>query len=108
LNGVVVLDKGFIGSLFDFSFDHYVTPKIISIVYAILMIIMGFSTVTYAFSGFAESTTYGLVTLITSPIVFFLGLIAVRIYCEIVVALIKIAQNTRGLRAGNGSSEPQP
>lgn len=100
------MDKGFFGSLFDMSFDHYVTPKIISVVYALLMILIGLSTVTYAFSGFAEGTTYGLITLVTSPIVFLLGLIGVRIYCELVIALIKIAQNTRGLRSGNkGSSD---
>lgn len=92
------MEKGFIGSLFDMSFDHYVTPKIISIVYVIFMVVIGFSSLTYAFSGFAEGTTYGIVTLITSPIVFLLGLIVVRIYCEVMIALIKIAQNTQGLR----------
>jgi hypothetical protein len=95
--------KGFFASLYDLSFDTFITPKIIQIVYIISLVVVGIWTLLFLISGFAPS--YGmfgggpsagsiLFHLIAAPIMFVVGSISARIYLEFLMAVFRIAENT--------------
>lgn len=92
-------DKGFFGSLFDFSFENFVFPKIIRFLYSIaciIVVLMYLAGVVYAFQ---TDTTYGLIALAGGPFVMLLYLIMIRAWMEIAIVLFRIYENT-GVIAG--------
>lgn len=93
-------EKGFIGSLFDFSFESLVTPKIIRILYilftiwtalvALIMLVIGFKT-----GGLAG----GLFTLfIVEPIFVLLTLGIYRVVLEAFMVVFRIYEETKKIR----------
>ena len=107
--------SGFFRSLYDFSFDTFVTPKIIRVIYIIVLIVAafwslgilfaGFSTMSLAsqFRGFGESPNgsimfAGFVQVIGAPVSFLLASIAARVSLEFTMAVFRIAENTDAMR----------
>ena len=99
--------KGFFASLYDLSFDTFITPKIIQVVYIISLVVVGLWALLFLISGFAQP--YGMFGggpsagsiiyhLIGAPIMFVLGSIGARIYLEFLMAVFRIAENTDPLR----------
>jgi hypothetical protein len=97
--------RGFFASLFDLSFRSFVTPTIISVVYAIALILIAFWAIVYFASGFMP--TYGLFGLGSGPnaftiflhaigaiVIFGVGALVARIQLEFVMAVFRIAENT--------------
>ncbi len=98
-------EKGFLGSLFDFSFQSLVTPKIIRILYilftvwtalvALIILVIGFRT-----GGVAG----GLFTLIiVEPIYVLLTLGIYRVVLEAFVVLFRIYEETKKIRENTDS-----
>lgn len=86
--------KGFIGALFDISFSTFVTPMIIKVVYVLGMVVIGFATLFFAFSGFfGDSPAIGIVTLILGPIIGLLYLAFFRMICEFYLAVIRMSED---------------
>lgn len=83
-----------LAALFDLEFNQFITLKLVKVLYVIGMVIAAIATLVFAFSGFQTSAMAGLITLIVSPVVLLLWLLGLRVYLELVVALIRIAQNT--------------
>ncbi len=103
--------KGFLSSLFDFSFTEFVTPRIISFIFIAGVVLIGISTLGVIFSGFAADTAYGFVMLLLSPISFLLVVIMLRVYLELIIVLFKIYTGIRSLGTGAGyrnSASPPP
>lgn len=86
--------KGFVGMVFDLSFSQFVTTKVIKVVFVIGVVLAAIYALGFIFAGFSASTTLGIVLLILSPIVFLLGVLWVRILCELIMILFRIAENT--------------
>ena len=100
--------KGFIGSLFDFSFSNFITTTIIKIIYglALLGVILGF--LGYGIAGllmlFNDAAVQGLIVIVVlCPMFLVFGVIGARVYCELLVLMFRIAEtlvsienNTRG------------
>lgn len=87
--------KGFIGSLFDFSFRNFVTAKIIGVLYIISVVIIALYTVFLIVAAFEASPAFGAVTLlILGPLVFLVSVIYVRVLLEIAIVLFRISENT--------------
>jgi len=95
--------KGFFGALFDLSFQELITTKMIKLLYIIGIVIAGLSAATLLVSGLWQGGS-GLVALIVAPLTFFLGVISLRIWLELVMVVFKIADNTEIL-AKKKSSE---
>ena len=89
--------KGFFGKLFDFSFQHFITPTIIAVLYVLAIIFAVAASVAFIVAGFNIRTSIGIVFVILSPIVFLLYTIIFRVVLESMVALVRIAQNTTDL-----------
>ena len=88
--------KGFFGSLFDLSFKHFVTPKIITVAYVAAMTLSGLASLLLALSTFSISPALGTVMLlVVAPVLWVWGLIWVRVSLELAMAVFAIAENTR-------------
>lgn len=101
--------KGFFGSLYDFSFSSFVFPKIISFLYAVVVILMSLGAVAMIIAGLAGGRQLqeqlgdlpGWTLLIIVPIAYILYLIVLRIWFEIAIVLFRIYENTDRI-AGSG------
>ena len=93
------LQKGFVGAMFDFSFNNYVTPKIVKVLYGIwilfaaLTILGGMGAGVMTMVSSYGSVIGGLLQIIISPFAGILVLILGRIYMEVLIVLFKIAEN---------------
>ena len=87
-------DVKILSGLFDLKFDKLITPRVISIIYVIAIILAGLVAIAMIVSGFAQSAGQGLVLLILSPLVFLLYVLAARIYLELVIVIFRIERNT--------------
>lgn len=104
------MDKGFIGSLFDFSFTDLITPKIISFLYIIGLVFAVIGSLGLIVAGFTQGIGSGIIALLLSPIYFALMIIFIRVYMEIIIILFKINEGIRRLGGLDniGTSSPPP
>ena len=98
-------DKGFIGSLFDFSFSSFVTPKIIKALYVLFTIWTGLIGLTVLILGFKlGGVTGGLFTLIIlEPIFLLLTLGIYRVVLEAFMVIFRIYEETKKIRESGES-----
>lgn len=96
---------GFFKALFDVRFNEFITPKIISLIYVLAMILIGlgflflvwsglrgiYSGIRYDMGGLAVR---GLIYLVVAPVFSLLYLSMVRVFLEAVLVLFKIKDNT--------------
>ena len=93
-----VTTKGFLASLFDVSFSSFVTPRVIKVVYVIIMILVGLSTLGYIIFGFAAFKAVGIVFI---PVALLIGLIYLalaRIGFEIVMVIFRMGDDIHAMR----------
>ncbi|HRU39740.1 MAG TPA: DUF4282 domain-containing protein [Candidatus Goldiibacteriota bacterium] len=87
--------KTFLGSLFDFSFSDFITTKLIKFLFGAGIVLGAIFGVISIIGAFMQAATAGIISLIVTPIVYFLGIIILRIWLELVIILFKIEENTR-------------
>jgi uncharacterized protein DUF4282 len=93
--------KGFFGALFDFSFNSFVTPSIVKVVYVLATIALAVGFVGFLIAAIAtgESTAI-LFTLILGPILAILYLALIRMTLEFYYALVRMSEDIhRGRQA---------
>lgn len=100
-------EKGFVGSLFDFSFTSLVTPKIIRVLYILFtfwtaLVGLIFLVTAFKYGGAAG----GLFTLIiVEPIFVLLTLGIYRVVLEAFMVLFRIYEETKQIRANTDSQD---
>ncbi len=100
-------NKGFLGSLFDFSFTSFVTTRIIPVVYG-LLIAAGVPVMPWIISlTLQDDVLLGFLCIIATPLVFLLYVVVARVYCEAIIVLFKIAENT-SIMAGRQEQAEAP
>jgi hypothetical protein len=83
--------RSFFGSLFDYSFSSFITPRIIRVLYILMTILVALWTLAFVLFAFKASTAFGILTLIIlGPLFFVLGMIYVRVGLEVVMAFFNI------------------
>jgi hypothetical protein len=99
-------DSRFFSSLFDFTFVNYVTRKLAGPVYVVGLVLIGLGIVV----GFAQSLAIAVSTqspagafafllgVLVTVVAAILAVLLLRVGIEVFVAIIEIAQNTRGRR----------
>ena len=94
LKDVSVLKKGsFLHALFDFSFNHFFTPKIIKLLYGLSIFSSGLIAILFIIFGFSTSTGFGIFALLVgAPLIFLLAAIYSRICLELMIAVFRIAE----------------
>ena len=105
---MVSTPKGFFSSLYDLSFDTFITPRIIRIAYVIWLAAIALWALTFLVAGLAvQPSFYGsgsingwffLFHLIGAAVIFVVGSISARITLEFVMAVFRIVENTEFLR----------
>lgn len=91
---------GFLGSLFDFSFRQFVTPRIITFLFILAIIGSAIGALMIFFGGLRiinYAPIRGIVMLILSPLAFFLYVLFARLWLELVIVVFRIAENTSRL-----------
>jgi Domain of unknown function (DUF4282) len=101
--GEATVSKGFLSALFDFGFTSFVTPKVIKLLYVLIMIGTVASALVFTFMAFKVSTVFGLLTLIIGDPLFILIVMAIyRIILEFFVVVFRVAEDVRALRERGG------
>ena len=90
-------EKGFIGSLFDFSFDSFVTPKIIKVLYVLLTVWTLLVGLFFLVIGFRSGGFFGgmAVLIIVEPIFILLTLGVYRVLLEAFMVIFRIYEETK-------------
>jgi Domain of unknown function (DUF4282) len=90
-------EKGFLGSLFDFSFSTFVTPKIIKVLYVLLTLWTVLVGAIFLVIGFREGGFWGgIFTLfIVEPIFVLLTLGVYRVVLEAFMVVFRIYEETK-------------
>jgi len=86
-------------SLIDFRFNSFITVKLSSVFYAILMIGVALFAALSILAGLASlvngNAGDGILTIIFGPLVALIVLVIIRLWFEQAIALILIAENTK-------------
>lgn len=94
--------KALIKSLYDFKFDYFVTPKVLRFFYGLAVILLSLGAVIFLIASLTQGSEGILVGLIVTPIAYFVGLVMLRMYFELIAALFRIADDLRAIRRGKG------
>jgi hypothetical protein len=99
-------EKGFLGSLFDFSFSSFVTPKIIKVLYVLFTIWTALVAIVILILGFRTGgVAGGLFTLIViEPIFVLLTLGIYRVVLEAFMVIFRIYEELKGVRQNTAAS----
>jgi prepilin signal peptidase PulO-like enzyme (type II secretory pathway) len=91
--------KGFFRKLFDVQFRGYVTPTIVSVLYVLGMVGIGFAYLFYVVLAFNAEPVLGLlVLLIIGPLMSLLLVIWLRVTLEFYLALVRLSDDFRQWR----------
>lgn len=95
--------KGFIAALYDFKFDHFVTPKVIRFLYAFFVVILSLGAIVFLIASLATGRPAAIVfAIIAVPIIYLVYVILARIYMELVATLFRISDDLRAIRRDKG------
>jgi len=85
--------KGFFAALFDWRFHTLITPKIVSAVYLVGMILLGLTWLFWVIFGFASEPVIGVLALIIGPIIVLVYLAFFRMTLEFYFALVRMSDD---------------
>jgi hypothetical protein len=80
-----------------FFFDNMLTPKIITIVYWILLVILVVTSLGTMFGFGSDGFTFG--SFIKGLVGMIIGALLIRIWCELLIVLFKINENVQTIAA---------
>ena len=97
--------KGFLGSLFDFSFTSFVTPKIIKVLYVLATVWTVIWALVYLRYGFKYGGAAGgfAVLIIVDPILILLTLGAFRMVLELFMIAYRVHEDLKAMRERGGN-----
>lgn len=87
---------GFFKALFDLQFNHFVTPKIVKVVYLVGMVLIGLSVLgmlPLAFLMMQEQAFVGLLFLLAIPLLAIIYLAFFRMTLEFYYALVRLSED---------------
>lgn len=90
--------RGLLAGLFDFRFLAFVTPKIITILYALALIGLVLVWLFYVVAGFAVNSGLGALVLVLGPLVVLFWLAVWRVTLEIVLVLFRISEDLHAMK----------
>ena len=91
--------RGFLSALFDFGFASFVTPKVIKMLYMLIVIGTVVSALVFTIIVFRASVTFGILTLFFGDPLFILITLAIyRIILEFFAVTFRVAEDVRVMR----------
>jgi hypothetical protein len=82
---------------FDLSFEHFITPSIVKVLFVIAMVLIGLGMLAWVIVGFVSFGVYGILVLIGTLIVGFVSVLLARVFLEMVVVFFRIRDDTAEL-----------
>ena len=90
---------GFFGSLFDLSFSSFVAPRIIKILFVLVLILIALGVLAglggAVFQLINGEVLPALITLVALPFVVIIELILARMWMELIIVTFRIAENVQ-------------
>ncbi len=90
---------GFFGSLFDLSFSSFVAPKIIKVLYVLVLILIALGVLAglggAVFALIQGEIVQALLTLVVLPFAVIIELILARMWTELIIVSFRIAENVQ-------------
>ena len=98
-------ERGFIGSLFDFSFSSFVTPKIIKVLYVLFTLWTALIGLTILVIGFRSGGVAGglFVLIIVEPLFLLLTLGIYRVVLEAFMVIFRMYEEMKQIRENTGN-----
>lgn len=96
--------QGFFGALFDLSFDSFVTPVLIKVLYILGLVVIGLSYLSWVVLAFAADSGAGIVVLLLGAVGALFAAMIFRASLEFSYATIRMAEDIRVLRDRQSSS----
>ena len=91
--------RGFLSALFDFGFTSFVTPKVIRVLYILIMVGTVLSALVFTVIVFKASVPFGILTLVFGDPLFILIVLAIyRVLLEFFVVAFRAAEDIRAMR----------
>ena len=85
--------EGLFRSLFDFGFEHFITPIIVKVVYILATIGLVLGWLIFMIAGFSQSAGAGLALLVLGPIGLILYLAFIRMTLEFYLAIVRMSED---------------
>ena len=86
--------KGFFGSLFDLTFQHYVIPKLLKVIYVIVIVLSGLGALIWVGIAFKENPILGILgLLIAAPLYFIFNIILWRVFIELIMSWFNVVKS---------------
>jgi len=85
--------RGFFADLFDFSFEEFITIRIIKVIFILGLILIGLGALGALVAGLSGGGTSAVLSLIFVPLGALVGIIFFRVYLELVVVIFRIGEN---------------
>lgn len=82
-----------LSALFDFGFNHFVTPYVIKFLYILLTVVMVIGYVAVVIGGFVNSVGVGLLALVGGAIAFLIYLALIRVTLEFYYAVVRMSED---------------
>ena len=92
-------ERGFFASLFDLTFSSFVTPKLIKVLFILLLVVLGLFYlavgITLASNADEDATPALVWFFILGPLTIFIYLLIFRVVLEVVLVLFRIYESSR-------------
>lgn len=85
--------KGFFGALFDFRFEHFITPIIVKVVYVLALAALLLGWLFFLVAAFSQSAAGGVAVLLLGPVVLILYLAFIRMTLEFYLAIVRMSED---------------
>jgi Domain of unknown function (DUF4282) len=87
--------RGFWSRFFDFSFQEFITPSLIKVLFILAMIVIGLGVLGAIIFGFMVSAGTGVFALIAALIYGFVMLLFARVGLEMIIVFFRIHEDTK-------------
>ena len=91
--------KGLLGSILDFSFNSFVTPKIIKLFYFLMLAGTALGALSFLAMNLFRGGSGVIVGLIGAPIMLILGAVMARVYEEIIMLAFKMLETLQKIES---------
>jgi len=109
LKNVPVFKKvNFLQALFDFSFNQFISPRIMKFLYSLSMILAGLMALFLIIVGFETSMWLGILALLVgAPLLFLLTVISNRVVLELILVIYRMADCMENIRLVDMEERPE-
>ena len=86
-------EKNFFAGLFDFSFQHQLTRRIVKLLYILGILFGGITVVARVVLGYQQSPADGIINLVVGIVALFVGILISRVLLELSLVILRIAES---------------